>query len=375
MTRRWDAASRAVLGFANDRLPQCLNSKRIISGYSEYGVAPSGEQRALVWQIAAEIMRSASSPTPVVVLLVVGHADRAPKKPPEQRAAFEQQISRERAEGTCALVLNELRILGEKVLVDRLQSRSIGMGVTQLLLTHAKSEDERRINRRVEVFLVQCTPPPPSFANDTLQSRLVRLQKLLETRRVDPDSTGTRTRRARYLNSKLLVPDVIDVFVANQAINGQRPIARECQIFGRNTGWLRNYDGVTRPMLAIEFYKVSRNGETYSRRTRLQAEPLGRRDSASARPARPQYRRGHRDGRCVRVADGLTLRPARESALHKDEFAGDVARKKLQRLYRDNLDDPKTSIRVGSSTAWAYVIVTVRAVSSKRVRSQLQRPL
>ncbi|MEI6064994.1 MAG: hypothetical protein WCQ26_10420, partial [Pseudanabaena sp. ELA748] len=328
-----------------DIMPKCAKRKYIISGFPEYEVTPDKldhEQRDVLIKIAKDIVISSKTNSPIVAVLVVGHADVAMRKQPSERAVFEQDKSLQRANEALKLVLEEVRRQFRDAL-EITQTRAIGVGSTQRLVTNPVSESQRRINRRVEVFLAQCLLPPEPPANDTLEKRVERLLKLLETRRVDPDSTGTRTNRAKCLLPKLLKPGVIEVFVdggvANQTINGMTPKFHECLIPGRNVGWLGNYDGTKKPMPNSEFIKF-----------------LG---TLSPILKGPGFAPNQSDDHVLQVLgqvilnidDGINMvdnyinrmgmmsDPIVKKLLDIDGFAGDVARKKLQKLYRDHLND------------------------------------
>jgi hypothetical protein len=105
-------------------------------------------------------------------------------------------------------------------------------------------------NRRVEITLQRIgAPTPPTPESDTLEKRINRLLKLLETKKItDPD--GKRNSRAKCLLNKMLKPNVVDVFVngtlANTPINGKT-------VAGLNLLWGGNYEPPVMP--ATEFNK------------------------------------------------------------------------------------------------------------------------
>ena len=326
--------------------PKCVNSTHEINGFPEYAVNPdklSIQQQATLLRVASEIAASLSTDHPIVALLAVGHADVAMRKPPAERPAFEHTISQQRAENAASLIMNEVRRLSGTD-SPTVKTRAIGVGSTQRVVQNPRTEAERRANRRVVLLLAQCDVPnpipPPA---DDLKDRIERVIRLLSHRKVDPDTTGTRTNRARCLMQKMLKPGVIDVFVdggvANETINGKTPLYDECIIPGRNVGWKGNYDSKPHPMSWQEFMKF-----------------LG---TITPILKGPGFALSQSDDQVLKVLGDVVLRidlgvemtdqyvalmgmmsdPIVTLLIKKDGFAGDPARKKLQSIYRRNLDD------------------------------------
>jgi hypothetical protein len=200
-------------------------------------------------------------------------------------------------------------------------------------------------NRRVVIQLIRTGPPiPPPPAPANLQQRVDRLLRLLDSRRLPGDSTGGRTSRAKCMLSKLTKPGVIDVFVdgsiAGRMINGFTPKAVDCIIWNRNAGWKGNYDNTNKPMPQSEFMKFL--------------------STVTSKINAPNFAPDQRDDDVLVVLDvlmqniedgmnmvdeylvlmGIMSDPWVQWLLKTDGFAGDVARKKLQSLYRNNLDNP-----------------------------------
>lgn len=214
-----------------------------------------------------------------------------------------------------------------------------GKGATEMIAPAYHAQ-----NRRVVIELIRNgapIPPPPAPA--TLQQRVDRLLRLLESRKLPGDGAGTRTSRAKCMLSKLTKPGVIDVFVdgsiANETINGSTPKPEECLVYGRNAGWLGNYDGTKKPMPQSEFMKflgsvtpiINGPGFASDQTDDHMLEVLA------------VLIRNIEDG--MNMVDNYIVRmgmmsdPIVQKLLKIDGFAGDVARKKLQSLYRNNLDD------------------------------------
>lgn len=235
-----------------DIMPKCESRKHIISGFPEYAVTPDklgDDQRAVLLRIAQEIVASSKTNSPIVAVLVVGHADVALREPVQKRAAFEQQISQQRADEAVKMVVAEVRRQGGEEAAKGFQTRATGVGSTQRLTMNPVNESQMRLNRRVEVFLAKCLLPTPN-TDDTFEKRITRALKLLETKRVNPDTTGTRTTRARCILNKMLNPKVVDVFVDGGASNetiGGRFIGEKL------VGWQGNYDPP--PLSDVDFRK------------------------------------------------------------------------------------------------------------------------
>jgi outer membrane protein OmpA-like peptidoglycan-associated protein len=246
--------------------PSCEQPPRIIvSGFPEYAVTPDKldkEQRGLLQNIASTIIASSTTSKPVVAIVVRGHADVALRKPSRERQAFELDISKKRAQNAMRLIREEVnRQLGGQPLgtIDAIIKQVFGVGSTEQLILLPTTEAERRLNRRVEVLLSQCTPRarPPG---DTANTRIERLLKLLETRRLLPENkVGALTSVAKCTLEKLLSPDVSDLFidgaVSMQVINGKTP-KQDSDVYVKvpirnNLTYIGNYG----PMPPSEFIK------------------------------------------------------------------------------------------------------------------------
>jgi hypothetical protein len=313
-------------------MPQCTNTQFTISGFPEYEVSPEKlpeEQQHLITRIADQVVASFASNTPFVAFSVKGHADRALRKPVEQREEFERGISQRRAQAAESALLSEIARLGrgtpQEADLKLIEHRAIGVGSTERLMENPRTESEMRLNRRVEIFLAQCAIPPTA----TLEQRVNRLLDLLKTRRVEPDSTGTRTDRARCILPKMLKPDVVDVFVDGTASNQQ---VGRFFVGEPLCGWNGNYDPP--PLSQADFLKFL----------------------ATVKPILmgPGFDPLQSDDAVLRVLGDIVLRidlgvervdayVARNSMLVDPitgaGYAGDQTRKKLQSLYRDHLDE------------------------------------
>jgi hypothetical protein len=215
----------------------------VISGFPEYDVDLTFGQRVEMNRIAQRIVDSQSGPNPVSAVVIVGYADRDLRannpnhQPGETRKQFEKRMSDSRAEGARRYLKS--RILGlshfhgaigliNDLIDDPRRMKVVGMGASDLIVENPRNESDRALNRRVEIFLVFTVPHPPR-PDDPFWKRVQRAARLIEGgRKVDPDSTGTRTKRAYGFLQQILKPGVNDKFVdgenSNETVNGKRAL-------------------------------------------------------------------------------------------------------------------------------------------------------
>jgi flagellar motor protein MotB len=85
--------------------------------------------------------------------VVVGHADKALRKPVSDRTAFEYTISQRRADSTRVTILREISQLAHDAHFSKvLLCVAIGVGSTQLVVQNPITENEMEKNRRVQLF-------------------------------------------------------------------------------------------------------------------------------------------------------------------------------------------------------------------------------
>jgi flagellar motor protein MotB len=154
--------SRAALTHAGPMLVRLASSGRpdaVIDGYPEYATDPARldpAQRHALRLVSEAIVRSRSTHAPVEAVVVLGHADKALRKPVPQRAAFEFEVSLHRALSARQLILKEVRRLAFDAHYSKvLACLPAGMGSARLVVPNAATESQMRRNRRVEVFLFQ----------------------------------------------------------------------------------------------------------------------------------------------------------------------------------------------------------------------------
>src|SRR4051812_40742744 len=71
-----------------------------IDGFPEYATSPdslAGDQRQVLRAATQAIASSRATSNPVVAALVIGHSDKAMRKPENEQAAFELEVSQRRA--------------------------------------------------------------------------------------------------------------------------------------------------------------------------------------------------------------------------------------------------------------------------------------
>jgi outer membrane protein OmpA-like peptidoglycan-associated protein len=208
-----------------------------ISGFPEYedsvGKLPD-EQQKIIDRIAQRIVDSQSEFTPIVAFVITGHADKdlrtdnPHRKRGETPAQFEMRISGARASRAREALVRKIRALSlgkstdilNQLQTDRRRSRIVAMGATDLLHPSPTNESERRLNRRVEIFLFSglvpdpdpVPPPIPKPDAADLPKRLARCAELLEKKNMP--SGRVQTQRMQCIVRKLKDnPAVNDLFI------------------------------------------------------------------------------------------------------------------------------------------------------------------
>ena len=213
-----------------------------ITGFPEYedrvGRLPD-EQQTMINRIAERIVNSHSEFVSIVAFVITGHADKdlrennPHRKLGETHVQFEMRISGARANRAREALLAKIRVLSqsksfpllEQLQTDPRRSKTVAMGATDLLVEHPHSESERKLNRRVEIFLFSSfvpdpnpTPIPPPATD--LAERLTHGVEVLKRRGMP--SGDVQTQRMRCIFNKLKDnPNVKDVFVDS---HDQQPV-------------------------------------------------------------------------------------------------------------------------------------------------------
>jgi outer membrane protein OmpA-like peptidoglycan-associated protein len=148
--------------FANRILPRIAEPHKadaVIDGYPEYGTHVhelKPQQRHALLTVAESIVRSRSTRFPIEAVVVVGHADKALRKPVQERTAFELEVSQRRATAARNALLGEVRRLASDAHFSKvLLCPTVGMGNRKPVVRDAATEAQMRRNRRVEIFLFQ----------------------------------------------------------------------------------------------------------------------------------------------------------------------------------------------------------------------------
>ena len=319
-----------------------------IFGFPEFDASVAdlrSDQKQVLESIVSKIASSQSTRSPIVALLVVGHADKARTKPLEQRATFEQVISEMRATSATKLILDSVKKRTNEEVVMRIRHRARGEGSKFLfnrdnpnkLPTNAEMER----NRRVEIFLViaHFPDPPMRDPNDKREVRIDRALRLLSEKGLPGGTPAHRIKRAPCFLNRLKKPNVVDVFVDGKAIskNGVgrfRIIANEGGRACFLAEWNGNYDTAQNPLPQEEVNKFLNNaipildGPGFSPQQsddqimNILAEVLLLIDLGINQVDLYVQKNGMMNDRDLNIG-----------------YAGDAIRKRLQKLYRDHLDD------------------------------------
>lgn len=149
-------------------LSKCTRPDFVISGYPEYGSDPDKLdpfQRRELSRAAQHIRNSLITRDTIRAFVVVGHADKALRKPMQERAAFEREISQQRADAGREALLKELtRLAGGPAIKWAFRHCAIGIGNLRPVVTNAATEGEMRKNRRIEIVCVYWPVSKPCCA-------------------------------------------------------------------------------------------------------------------------------------------------------------------------------------------------------------------
>jgi outer membrane protein OmpA-like peptidoglycan-associated protein len=136
-----------------------------IDSFPEYATSPetlAPDQRRILAAGAAAIVHSQTTNAPVVAAVIVGHADRALRKPVGERAAFELEVSQKRANAAAGSLLRELVVRSHGAHYAKcFRYVAVGIGNTLPRHVHAANEQQMRQNRRVEITLLSCALGQP----------------------------------------------------------------------------------------------------------------------------------------------------------------------------------------------------------------------
>ncbi len=137
----------------------CQDEEREINNYPEYGTTLDEGQMTRLRNIAATIVRSQSSGSPILTVKVIGHADRALRVAQDKRALKEETVSLQRGKDAQNQLVAILSTLPGGSAVGSVVDNPIGAGATNLKIQNAKNESEMRLNRRVVFMWSRCLIP------------------------------------------------------------------------------------------------------------------------------------------------------------------------------------------------------------------------
>lgn len=141
--------------------------RETISGFSRYSNAIPPQERPKILRIAKLIVQSFSSRQPIRTVQLVGHADRDLQR----GANFEKKISGDRALQVKKQLIDSI---GNPRIAARISWQIKAVGATQLAVPNSKTENDRRRNRRVDIFVARSPSPPrptPSVCNSISSSQ------------------------------------------------------------------------------------------------------------------------------------------------------------------------------------------------------------
>jgi hypothetical protein len=332
-----------------DILPQCASEVYSIAGYPEYSPDPrtlEPDQQKVLQDLAQKIVDSWKTKSPYVAFLVVGHADVALKIPEgPKRTEFEQDVSEKRAEAARQSLLKLIQAKAGNQDISAVTTRGRGDGSRQRQVRPTPAhplltESEMKMNRRVEIFPVRCLLPDPAKRdpNDTTEKRIQRALALVKARGL-PGAPEHRAKRAPCVLNKLLKSGVVDTFVDGKStsINGVgrfRVIANEGGRPCFLPEWQGNYDTEANPLSETEVQKflarvlpiVEAGGFAPSQSDDhvllILNEVLERIDMG-----------------INQVDRYVSLNSAWVNPVTGYGYSGDAVRRRLQKMYRDHLDD------------------------------------
>lgn len=330
------------------------SADKIISGFPEYQEHLTHEQHRELNQIARQIVESQSGPNPISAVVITGHADRdlrpnnPNRKPGETHAQFEMRISEERAKAGRSLLRAKIRqlarslgagVLLNELLFDPRRMKVVAMGASDLLVPNPASEADRRLNRRIEIFLVRTIQPAPPVERD-FEKRVLRALELLKTKDFKIDTTGKRKVRAVCLLNKMLRlahgENILELF-ADGTQRGR--MIGKFFVPGFTADWTGNYDGNPRAKSPVrlpdsEFVKLCG----------VVSALLKSRDWALSLP----------DDDILNFLDTVVLEKIYAGLVRVDRYItlqnngftglydGDLARIRLHSLFDEHLDDPNS---------------------------------
>jgi hypothetical protein len=135
----------------------------IVLGYGEHHDKVPPEELEKIRKLAERIVNSFDTKAPIIAVQIVGHADRELRVTgKEARDKSERNHSEGRAAEVQDLLLRFMKKLRPRAqeALNRTLFKSSGVGATQLKVLNPSNERERKLNRRVEIFLGEALVTP-----------------------------------------------------------------------------------------------------------------------------------------------------------------------------------------------------------------------
>jgi len=148
-----------------DALPSVEKAGLTINGYPEFAFTvdtlPAPHRQALE-DFAANIVASQTTNSPVRAVTIFGHADvpMRVKKEEQQQTALE--VSADRADAAMEALKAEIKKRGGDKVLGRIHFRAKGVGSAFRKVIPALTDEDMKLNRRVEFFVASVILPPPA---------------------------------------------------------------------------------------------------------------------------------------------------------------------------------------------------------------------
>jgi hypothetical protein len=318
----------------------------IIRGWEQYKdrveLLPRPEQDKIS-QISELIVSSFTRPgcVPLGQIMIVGHADKD-----AHGVDFEKKVSNERATSVAA-ALSAAVIAGfKKHGVGHLAPGAIafmpsptGVGAVQPDAANLPTVKDRTLNRRVVIQVRQRGAPVP--LPDTLERRVKRALKILETKGLKGDP-GQRKPRAVCLLNKMLKTDVVDLFVDGLQTN--KRIGTQ-DVRGPTAGFDGRYDGAPVPPGPLGLLSGAKPSPPLP-----DSEFVKLLGTVSSELKGSNWAPGLRDDDILEFLDVVVLEKIYRGILYVErylatqvhfsgQYIGDKARIRCHSLYSDHFDD------------------------------------
>lgn len=148
----------------------CSHEEIELDDYPEYADELTSQQKERIRFIAETLVKSFMTHVPIAGIAVVGHSDRALRKPVDERHTYEDEISKSRALNAHKALMDELRRTpgGGKV-VGLVNMKPTWVGSRELKIQNATTEAAMRKNRRVVFKFSRCLMVVPPIIHPPLE--------------------------------------------------------------------------------------------------------------------------------------------------------------------------------------------------------------